>query len=120
MLIALTEWFTKLLHDPVAVFTAVLAFSTIFLWIVTRKAAVAAKASADALITIERAYMFAEVSYKGFVSEDGRGDELHTEVKLWNYGKTPADITMIRGYIVVQNSAPERLLDVPGADRELP
>ncbi len=117
----------QLITDPVALFTAVtgvatiiLAASTIFLWLVTRRAALAAKASADTLIATERAYVFVEVMFSGFVSDDGRGDEIHADVKFWNYGKTPAVVTMIRGYIILQPSPPMGLVDHPGADRELP
>jgi hypothetical protein len=120
-------WLDKALEDPIAFFTAitaigtiVLAVSTIFLWIVTRKVALAAKASAEALTTIERAQLFVEIASAGFYSKDGKGDEIHAEVKLWNYGKTPAIVKMIRGYIVFADSPPTTLMDFPGADRQLP
>jgi hypothetical protein len=122
-----SAWLAKLLSDPTALFTAVtgvgtivLAVSTILLWLMTRKAASAAKASADALTAIERAYVFVEVAFAGFVSDDGSGDEIHAHVKIWNYGKTPSVVSMIRAYMVVQPSAPQSLIDLPGADRELP
>src|SRR3954454_8479991 len=58
-------------EDPVAfftlclvVFTAVLAFSTIGLWLVTGTAARAARDSADALPNLERAYIFIEIDPK--------------------------------------------------------
>lgn len=89
-----------------------------------RDAADAAKASADALKRIERAYVFAEVHLRSFTTSviDSAGDwgNLKASVKFWNHGKTPALITMIRGYPILLEAPPNELLDFDGAEAKLP
>jgi hypothetical protein len=121
----MVEWITKVVHDPVAFFTAILAIFTAVLaistvWHVTGKAANAAKASADALLATERAYVFAEIRFAGFVSPDGTGNRINADISFWNYGKTPAVVTRIRAYIALRNEPPIELIDAPGADKDLP
>lgn len=92
-----------------AVFTGLLTFSTAGLWIVTRTAANAAKAAAEALPKLERAY----VLFTGAVSDDIResltlGNLTRTRFALKyntkNHGRTAAIIKAIRlsaGYVEV-------------------
>jgi hypothetical protein len=49
-----------------ALFTIVLAFSTVLLWIVTNKAADAAKTAAEHIPSVERAYLFVTVKSENF------------------------------------------------------
>ncbi|MGD0883757.1 MAG: hypothetical protein ABSA46_02565 [Thermodesulfovibrionales bacterium] len=83
------------------IFTGVLAFSTIGLWIATffagkatKKAADAAQKSAEVLPLIERAWVFVEsVDWlRRDPSEEGT-QQIALTVQLWNAGKTPAILT---------------------------
>jgi hypothetical protein len=72
----------------------------------------------------ERGYVFSEVVLDTFNNTVMGGSEQFGEVKVrvsfWNYGKTPAVITMIRGYIELRDTVPHELLDFEGAEKELP
>jgi hypothetical protein len=83
-----------------AIFTIVLSASTILLWIVTNKAAEAAKAAAEHIPVVEGAFV-----YVLKVEEDLFGDRLNwiekdqfeggmprVQIRLKNFGKTPAFI----------------------------
>jgi hypothetical protein len=85
-----------------ALFTVVLGVSTIFLWIVTNKAAEAAKVAAEHIPTVEGAYVYVLLK-KETVEEDlqmiGIGTGLirrdfmiQVQLSLKNFGKTPAVI----------------------------
>ena len=117
--------------DPITWFTFVLAVATALLWLSTRAAARAAKQSADAasanvttLITSERAYVFSELVLEVFgnslMDASNPLGKTRVRVKFWNYGKTPAVITMIRGYISLLPEAPQELLQFEGSERPLP
>lgn len=87
------------------------------------KAAHAASENVATLVASERAYIFAEVQLDTFANALLTGGPLGTTtatVKFWNYGKTPAVIGKIRGYITLSEVAPQELLDVEGTERELP
>lgn len=74
----------------IALITAILAIFNILLWRATRKAAEAARASAEALPTIERAYLFVEPELthdQGALFPD---EGLKMIIKIYNGGKTPA------------------------------
>jgi len=82
-------------------FAVVLTGSTIGLWIVTRTAANAAKAAADALPRLERAYLFfanAEsqeiVTYASCITI-ARYDNVLVKYSYRNHGRTPAIIKSI-------------------------
>jgi hypothetical protein len=75
-------------HGPiVAVFTIILAFSTIALWVSTRDAALAAKAAAEHIPTVERAFIHGGVHPKGraLVCD---GKKIRVRFSMANYGKT--------------------------------
>jgi len=122
-------------HDDVnAIATAVIAAFTIVLAIVTgrevrltrivaesgEKAAQAAKATADALPAIERAYLFVEVDcnflpimrepYHAWVhrSEDVPAVGLKVTYRMVNHGKTPAELGAILATGEVAEWFPER------------
>jgi hypothetical protein len=119
LIIAFWRWST---HDPVAAFTAVLAISTIGLWIVTWRSGVrqsadmqasiaAAQKSAElaehALTKLERPYIF--VSNVGRLETDIIEDQeenygealLSIKYSVANYGKIPAIIVDARASLHV-------------------
>jgi hypothetical protein len=83
------------LHDSaeeiIAIFTIILAISTSLLWCFTRAAAYAAKAAADHIPRVERAYVFGGGPIQRC---DADGKPLDPPELGWvsvgNYGKTPA------------------------------
>jgi hypothetical protein len=80
-------------------------------------AAEAALKTAESLITIERAYVFAKVEAQ-HVNEHGNGGiTITAQIQFWNYGKTPA--IPIRVQWTGQETAmiPQNLA---GADRDVP
>jgi flagellar basal body-associated protein FliL len=97
---SLKIWFGGLDHNyiiaystaVIMVFTAILGFSTIFLWLATRKAANAAKEAAQYIPIVERAWLFGGPNPEGFVSN---GDVLEFKVRIYNYGKTPGIVREI-------------------------
>ena len=104
-------------EDPIALytlwlalFTLVLAVSTIGLWITTffagkdtRKAANAAQKSAEALTTVERAYVFAKVEDIKIEPIDNTDFQtMTTSIFLQNHGKTPAIINNIRAVLTLE------------------
>lgn len=68
------------------VFTGLLFVCNVFLWLCTKKAADAAQKAADALPTIERAYLFIEVGKPEHVDRN----TFNIPIKASNFGKTPA------------------------------
>jgi len=83
-------------------------------------AAEAAKASADSLPMIERAYLFVSISFAGSlqeIDEDDEDDDAANprvvgkiRVRITNHGKTPAVLTSFDRYPVFSQSAPQQLV----------
>jgi hypothetical protein len=91
-------------------------------WKSARAAAGAAVANVQTLISSERAYVFVEVVLDAF-GDLGKGAPfgyVKGTVKFWNYGKTPAVITMIRAYMDSLPGTPQDLIQFEGAERPLP
>lgn len=88
----------------------------------TTKAASAAQASADALLKIERGYVFATVVLtNGYLSHTQAGTiESNLDVEFSNHGKTPAIIKKLRGDYIIEETAPQTLTAGPKSERELP
>jgi hypothetical protein len=110
-------------HGPiVAVFTIILAFSTIALWISTRDAALAAKAAAEHIPRAERAFIH------GGVHPDGRtlvgdGKKIRVRFSMANYGKTPGFIKSVKvgsGQFEGLSNDPNYSSDVPVLDLFFP
>jgi hypothetical protein len=111
----------RLVHDPVAAFTGILALSTCLLWWVTRTAANAARDAAEALPLIERAYVFVEVRLTEALIYSLTGNApSDVEIHFQNHGKTPAMLNKVRGYCIIQQENPSALLSFEGSERELP
>jgi hypothetical protein len=118
-----------------AILTAVLAVIAFFqLWLFLRQlrlaeraardaevAANAAKASAEILPKIERAYVFVEV-FIGDVTIIERNFHYSVAIKVrfTNHGKTPAILTKVRAYAVFSDDSPSKLIDSDRADRQVP
>jgi hypothetical protein len=75
-----------------AVITTILAILNFILWLTTKKTAKAALKTAQALPTIERAYVF--VTHVGYPDYPLTG-ETEIVIRLRNEGKTPAVVTQI-------------------------
>jgi hypothetical protein len=89
-----------------ALFTFVLAVSTIFLWRSTREAAIAANAAAQHTRTVERAYVKLSHTPPGFHTENAEG-EFSVQVSVKNFGATPAKVTdILVKPIVLPNNQP--------------
>jgi hypothetical protein len=82
--------------------------------------AYAAKDQVNALIQAERARIFVEVSLDENIITASDGAKNSVKVKIWNYGKTPASISMIRAYCLIERDRPEQLVKFPGSDKRLP
>ena len=106
--------------DPVKVFTACLIVCNVFLfliqiclWLSTKKAADAAKRSADSLSIIERAYIFPKVSGKSEYHSEGQ-QRYHTiDVKIANFGKTPAFLTNLLADVHWDDPIPKSNITLP-------
>jgi hypothetical protein len=78
------------------IFTALLVVCNILLWVYTKKAADAAKKSANALPAIERAYVYVFISADMKNWREAKEKELAPlKIEVRNYGKTPARLTRI-------------------------
>jgi len=80
-----------------ALFTIVLAASTILLWQVTNKAAEAAKAAAEHIPRVERAYMFWGPGKISIGENPKEGKFTVIEMNVTHFGETPGFFKMI-GY----------------------
>ena len=103
-------------HGPiVAVFTIILAFSTIALWVSTRDAALAAKAAAEHIPIVERAFIHGGVHPKGrtLVCD---GEKIRVRFSMANYGKTPAFIKSVK----VGSAQFKGLSEVPNYSKDVP
>jgi hypothetical protein len=88
-------------HGPiVAVFTIVLAFSTILLWLSTRNAALAAKTAAEHIPLVERGYIIGGGPWP-------TDDPDYGAVSLGNYGKTPAILKKVEWAFCDKSIFPE-------------
>jgi hypothetical protein len=84
-------------------------------------AADAAKASADLLPRIERAYVFVEVMISPITTVvANREYRITLTVRLNNHGKTPAILTKVRAYLMWSDAPPTQLLPTDKADRRVP
>ncbi|MBC8013937.1 MAG: hypothetical protein H7X74_07660 [Methyloceanibacter sp.] len=73
-------------------FTALLALSTLLLWVYTRRAANAARVAAEHIPAVERAYVFGGPTDLFLLH-----DQASVRLAMQNYGRTPA---VIRGWLV--------------------
>jgi hypothetical protein len=85
---------------------------------VAAEASRAALASVETVARAERAYVFGKAIW-GPSSRESDGTVPIT-LEFVNRGKTPAMITMLRGYPIVSKRAPEALVAFPGEDARLP
>ena len=76
----------------IVTFTALLALSTLLLWVYTRRVANAAKIAAEHVPAVERAYVFAGPTDLFLLH-----DQASVRLAMQNYGRTPA---VIRGWLV--------------------
>ncbi len=76
----------------IVTFIALLAFSTLLLWIYTRRVANAARIAAEHVPAVERAYVFGGPTDLFLLH-----DQASVRLAMQNYGKTPA---VIRGWVV--------------------
>jgi len=93
----------------IALFTVILAGSTIGLWGVTRIAANAAKTAAGALPNVERAYVFLAAEFQHSRKPNaipGTGDIIEVRFALKNHGRTPAIMRQINAEIRVVDQLP--------------
>jgi hypothetical protein len=89
-------------HRTTATFTVVLGFSTVFLWLSTRKLWRITRIAAEHIPHVERAYVSGGTPWT---------DDSLTELRLTinNYGKTPAFVgTVIIGMIEAGTPVPEK------------
>lgn len=107
-----------------AIVTAVLAVVTGGLWFSTYRLGDDAKKSGErqnaALQNIERAYLFVEVAADEDIQSSQTPVANAIRVRIWNYGKTPAEIVQIRAYPTIEQATPDKLLDHPGSEIVLP
>jgi hypothetical protein len=83
-------------HGPiVAVFTIILALSTILLWFSTRDAAVAAKTAAEHIPAVERAYMFAGIGPPPHGMQIASNGVPRIKLEIRNYGATPGVLKFV-------------------------
>lgn len=76
----------------IVAFTALLALSTLLLWVYTRRVANAAKIAAEHVPAVERAYIFGGPTDLFLLH-----DQASVRLAMQNYGRTPA---VIRGWLV--------------------
>jgi hypothetical protein len=93
----LIAFYRKTVDEPVAVFTLVLAASTILLWRVTDRSSNAARDAAEALPAIERPYVLVSgggsLAINRQLTQTERPAVFH---RTGNYGRTPAIIENVR------------------------
>jgi hypothetical protein len=88
-----------------ALFTLVLAVSTILLWRSTREAAIAANAAAQHTRTVERAYVKLSHALPGLCTDEQ--DRFSVQISIKNFGTTPAKVSDILVQpIVLPNNQP--------------
>jgi len=107
-----------------AIFTAILTISTIGLWIVTNKAANAAKTAAEALPILERAYTFftsaTSEEIEKYIAEDDEKVEYYNVTIKYTYannGRTPAIIKSLKfGAKYIEKRFPQKSDVIIGGD----
>jgi hypothetical protein len=96
-----------------------------------RTAALAAKASAEAIPLIERAYLFVKITFEPplierFVQEGfGASHTVSTyvgtiAVSIFNHGKTPAVLRRLRAYEIYEQSRPVALIEHENVNNKIP
>jgi hypothetical protein len=88
------------------VFTGLLFVCNVFLWLYTKKAADAAQKAADALPTIERAYVSVLVTIPVINSLNYMGGTFNANLIVRNDGKTPAIITKVCACMEIRKTIP--------------
>ena len=83
-------------------------------------AAKAAKASADALPKIERAYVFVEITLRDAQQKLAGPSKVECDVIFTNHGKTPAILKRLRADAYWCDTAPAELIKAPRSDRQMP
>lgn len=94
-------------NGGVVFISLILLVVNIFLWITTRRAANAAKVSADALMSSERAYLFIdsiEWPNKNGSSSLGEFNQSSTIVTVVNAGRTPAILQNFNSKIIIKKN----------------
>ena len=81
------------------------------MWKSTKDAAEAAKKAADALPTIERAYVFVKTEPLRHV-QDGSSVTINAAVSMKNYGRTPAMLNNIYGVITLRDARVHEALEI--------
>lgn len=119
-----SEWSLVWVTIFLAVVTASLAVFTYKLWQATvklgRDAVRGVEQQDTALKNVERAYLFIEVVLDGPLAHSPSGLPNSVRVKIWNHGKTPAEVLQIRFYVDIKPEVPNELLSFPGSDVTLP
>ncbi len=90
------------------IFTGLLFVCNFLLWLYTMRAANAAKKSADALPTIERAYIFVDAC----TPEHVEGNMFEVAISFSNFGKTPAILTKVHGEFVWGEQSPSKFPEI--------
>ena len=116
------EWCVVWVTVALVLVTAALALYTARLYRATvelgREAKSTSENQAGALQAIERAYLFVEILLGDIQHPTEDGWKGSIKVKVWNYGKTPAEIVQIRAYPTLV--PPQDLIDYPGSDLTIP
>lgn len=103
----------KFASNPVATFTGILAFLTaVMVWMAYRQE--------KSLKRIERAYLFAEVIAPEGIRSSPSGFPNRLTIKIWNNGKTPAEVIQLRAYGEIGKDIPQKLVDHPRSNESLP
>lgn len=102
-----------------------LLIATALLWIFTARLWKTTKRSVDlaeqALIDLERAYVFAKVRItEATVNIDGKTQSVRIAISFHNYGKSPAILSSIRGYSLIDDQVPQALIDVVNSEQTIP
>lgn len=82
-------------HELIAGFTIALGFSTVLLWMVTRKAASAAQIAAEHIPRVERAYIFFDPGQIGVSTEEDGETFTTVTPTITKYGQTPGFLKKI-------------------------
>ncbi len=107
---AVLDFIDKHAGAMIALFTLVLALSTISLWRSTREVAIAAKTTAQHTRAVERAYVKLSHVPPGLGAENEEG-QFSVQVSVKNFGTTPAKVTdiLVKPVVVPNNqSLPKR------------
>jgi hypothetical protein len=126
------DWWQRLKTDPAEAFAAVMAIFQILLAFATVRAANAARAAAEALPIVERAYLYPAILGDGgvatciddtstmFSTDDesanlvGNGTDMTFTVK--NYGKTPAILKEIKTAVLIEGT-PDLVSEIHSIER---